>query len=62
MHDDRLRRPAVTMDPHVELMMALASGAAWLMMRAGLAKNMLELKRKRTLCPSCGKHDRCTCG
>ena len=25
----------VTMDPHVELMMALASGAAWLMMRAG---------------------------
>jgi hypothetical protein len=51
----------VTIDPHVELMMALASGAAWLMMRAGLAKNALELKRKRTLCPSCGKHDRCTC-
>jgi len=49
------------MDPHVELMMALASGAAWLMMRAGLAKNALELKRKRRLCPSCGKHDRCTC-
>ena len=51
----------MTMDPHVELMMALASGAAWLMMRAGLAKNALELKRKRTICPSCGKHDGCTC-
>ena len=35
-------------------MMALASGAAWLMMQAGLAKNALEPKRKRTLCPSCG--------
>ena len=31
--------------------MALASGAAWLMMRAGLAKNALELKRKRTALP-----------
>ena len=31
------------MDPHVELVMALASGAAWLMTQAGLAKNTLEL-------------------
>ncbi len=49
-------------DPHVELFMALASGAAWLMMKAGLAKNALEMKRKRVVCPSCGKADGCTCG
>jgi hypothetical protein len=28
-------------------MIAIASVTAWLMMRAGLAKNALELKRKR---------------
>jgi hypothetical protein len=41
--------------------MALASAAAWLMMRAGLAKNVLELKRKQRTCPSCGRRDRCNC-
>jgi hypothetical protein len=61
MRDDWTRRLAVTMDPHVELLMALASAAAWLMMRAGLAKNALELKRKRPTCPSCGRHDGCSC-
>jgi hypothetical protein len=54
-------RNKLQLDPHVELLMALASGAAWLMMRAGLAKNALELKRKRPACPSCGRHDRCSC-
>jgi hypothetical protein len=49
------------MDPHIALLMALASGAAWLMMQAGLAKNALELRRKKHACPSCGKHDRCSC-
>lgn len=48
-------------DPHIELFMALASVAAWLMTRAGLAKNALELKRKRVTCPSCGRHDGCSC-
>jgi hypothetical protein len=51
----------VQLDPHVELLMALTSVAAWLMMRAGLAKNALELKRKRTTCPSCGRRDSCSC-
>jgi hypothetical protein len=49
------------LDPHAELLMAIASAAAWLMMRAGLAKNALEFKRKRVTCPSCGRHDRCSC-
>jgi hypothetical protein len=48
------------MDPHVELMIALTVGAAWLMTRAGLAKKALEPKRRRMTCPSCGKHG-CTC-
>jgi hypothetical protein len=56
-----LRRSTLQPDPHVELLMALASAAAWLMMRAGLAKNVLELKRKRPTCPSCGRHDGCSC-
>lgn len=49
------------MDLHAELFMALASAAAWLMMKAGLSKNALELKRKRTVCPSCGRRDGCSC-
>jgi len=43
------------------MLMTIATGAAWLMMRAGLAKDQLELRRKRKACPSCGRHDRCTC-
>ena len=52
----------LSMDVHVELMMALVAAAAWLMTRAGLAKNALELRRRRVTCPSCGKHSGCTCG
>ena len=48
------------MDPHVELFMVLAMVAVWLMTKAGLAKNMLEPKRRRVVCPSCGLHD-CHC-
>ena len=51
----------MTPDPNAALLIAIASAAAWLMMQAGLAKNMLELRRKRHTCPSCGRHDRCTC-
>jgi formate dehydrogenase maturation protein FdhE len=51
----------VTIDLHVLLLMGLASAAAWLRMNAGLAKNALELKRKRPVCPSCGRHDGCSC-
>ena len=48
-------------DPHVEMFMALASVAAWLMTKAGLGKNLLEPKRRRRICPSCGRLDDCTC-
>ena len=52
----------VSIDPHVELVLALASVAAWLMTKAGLAKNMLEPRRRRMRCPSCGRAvDGCSC-
>jgi hypothetical protein len=50
------------MDPHLELILAIASAAGFLMVRAGLAKNALEFRRRRTPCPSCGKVEGCTCG
>jgi hypothetical protein len=49
------------MDPHVVLLMGMASGAGWLMMKAGISKKALEPKRKRARCPSCGRHDACIC-
>jgi len=48
------------LDPDAALVMTLASAAAWLMMQAGLAKNGLELRRKRQACPSCGRQT-CSC-
>jgi len=47
---------------HPVLTTALTLAAAWLMTHAGLAKNTLELKRRRFVCPSCGKGRGCTCG
>ena len=51
----------MVLDPHTTVVAAIAMAAAWLMMQAGLAKNGLELRRKRYVCPSCGRHDRCSC-
>ena len=51
----------MSIDPHVELFVALASAAAFLMTKAGLGKNALELKRRRFVCPSCGRRDDCSC-
>jgi hypothetical protein len=42
--------------------MALVSLAGWLMMKAGLAKHGLELRRRRFTCPSCGRPSTaCSC-
>jgi formate dehydrogenase maturation protein FdhE len=60
IHTLARRNQLMPIDPHVEIFMALATGAAWLMMKAGLAKNALELKRRRVTCPSCGKSP-CSC-
>jgi hypothetical protein len=34
---------------------------AYVMTYAGVAKNALEWKRRRHVCPSCGRHDKCNC-
>jgi hypothetical protein len=49
------------MDLHAELMVGLVAAAAWLMTKAGLGKNALELRRRRVTCPSCGRYDGCSC-
>jgi hypothetical protein len=50
----------LAIDPHAELILVLVSAAAFLMMKAGLGKNMLEPRRRPTRCPSCGRHG-CNC-
>jgi hypothetical protein len=43
------------LDPHVLVICAATLGAGWLMALAGLQKSALELKRRRRVCPSCGR-------
>jgi hypothetical protein len=50
----------MTPDLHMTITMAVVAGIAWLMTRAGLAKNALEDRRKRRSCPSCGRLS-CNC-
>jgi hypothetical protein len=42
-------------DPHVIMLAAVSLGTGWLMMKAGLAKSALEFRRRRRICPSCGR-------
>jgi len=35
-----------------------AAGVGYLMVKAGLGKNALELKQRRRICPSCGRQIR----
>jgi hypothetical protein len=43
------------------MLMALTSGAGWLMLQSGVFKNMLERRRARRTCPSCGRYSH-VCG
>jgi hypothetical protein len=43
------------LDPHVAIAAVSTLGAAWLMITAGLQKSALERKRRRRVCPSCGR-------
>ncbi|HEY6015251.1 MAG TPA: hypothetical protein VIU16_00585, partial [Gaiellaceae bacterium] len=53
----------MTLDPHTAIMLVLVSGVGYAMAYAGIAKNALEWKRRRRVCPSCGRHDAsCSCG
>jgi hypothetical protein len=48
-------------DPHTATTAVLAMGVGYVMLYAGVTKNALEWKRKRHVCPSCGRHDGCSC-
>jgi hypothetical protein len=42
-------------DPQIAVVAVTTLGAGWLMMTAGVEKNMLERRRPRRVCPSCGR-------
>ncbi len=41
--------------PHIAIAAVTTLGAAWLMMVAGFQKSALERRRRRRVCPSCGR-------
>jgi hypothetical protein len=45
----------MTFDPHLALFFATTTGAAVLMMLAGVHKRTLEWRSRRRVCPSCGR-------
>jgi formate dehydrogenase maturation protein FdhE len=45
----------MTLDPHTFVLAAATLGIGWLMALAGLQKSALELKKRRRVCPSCGR-------
>ena len=54
----------MTLDPHIAITAAVTLAVGWFMVRAGLQKSTLELRRRRRICPSCGRElqtARCNC-
>ena len=45
----------MTIDPHLLAVAAATLAVGWLMTVAGLQKSALELKKRRRVCPSCGR-------
>jgi len=41
---------------NIAIIVAITSGSGYLMIVAGLHKNMLERRRTQRTCPSCGRH------
>jgi hypothetical protein len=44
-----------TLDPQLTTLFAVTIGIGYLMIQSGLQKSMLEWKRRRRACPSCGR-------
>jgi len=42
-------------DPHIAILATATLGVGWLMAVAGVQKRALELRRRRRVCPSCGR-------
>ncbi len=52
----------MTFAPHLATLILATLAIGWLMTTAGLQKNALELKKRRRVCPSCGRRiDARTC-
>ena len=51
----------VSYDPQLMIIAAVSSGVGYLMIQSGISKSALEFKRRRRICPSCGRHLE-TCG
>ena len=45
----------MTFDPHTAVLAVTTLGVGWLMATAGLQKSALEWRRRRRICPSCGR-------
>jgi len=43
------------MSLHLATLAVVTLGIGWLMMAAGLQKSALELRRRKRVCPSCGR-------
>ena len=50
-----------TLDPQLTTLFAVTAGIGYLMIQSGLQKSMLEWKRRKRFCPSCGRES-CVCG
>ena len=54
----------MSLDPHLAVLLVSTTAAGLLMSIAGLRKNGLERRRRRRICPSCGRELRgsvCAC-
>jgi len=52
----------VKLDPHTALLLAIGPAIGWVMVQAGVFKQMLERRDDDRVCPSCGRNSRaCTC-
>jgi hypothetical protein len=46
----------MTVDPQIVILVALVMAVGYTMFVSGLKKHALELKRRRRICPSCGRN------
>jgi hypothetical protein len=50
------------LDPQLTTFFAITMGIGYLMIQSGLQKSMLEWRRRKRTCPSCGRETRvCSC-
>lgn len=42
-------------DPHIAVLAVVTTGIGWAMVTAGLQKSALERRRRKRMCPSCGR-------